>query len=111
MCSRSLDRDVNVLNIVHGADSIVSISLVSEADETEATGATSITVLDNDLETMAVSKCRVQDERRPDLQLPQRHQTPRTFVGGRSRRCARQGRCHVVSTQMRKMKEELEHTQ
>jgi len=52
-CSVYIDRkclgDVIVLNIVHGTDSIVCISLLGKANESETAGATSVTVLDDDL--------------------------------------------------------------
>lgn len=40
---------LNVLGIVHGADSSFGIGLLAVANETEATAATSVSVLDYDL--------------------------------------------------------------
>ena len=41
---------MNPLNVVHGGDRSFSISLLSIANETEATATTSVTILDDDLD-------------------------------------------------------------
>lgn len=41
---------MNILNVVHGIDGSLGIGLLTVADETEASAATSVTVLDNDLQ-------------------------------------------------------------
>jgi hypothetical protein len=40
---------VHPLNVVHGGDGSLSIGLLGVADETKATAATSVTILDDDL--------------------------------------------------------------
>lgn len=86
--------NIDVLDIVHGTDSSIGILLLGVTDETEATAAASITVLDNNLQY----ECDISNLRRVlvsgyrDSQLLRRHQTPRTFDGEHSRQCATQGR-------------------
>jgi len=48
---------MDVLDVVHCTNGIVSISLVGKAHETKATGATCVAVLDNNLHAMTVSRC------------------------------------------------------
>jgi hypothetical protein len=40
---------LNLLNVVHGSDSSLSVGLLAVTDETETTAAASVTVLDDDL--------------------------------------------------------------
>ena len=41
---------MNILNVIHGVDGSLGIGLLTVADETEASAATSVTVLDDDLQ-------------------------------------------------------------
>lgn len=85
---------MNILNVVHGVDGSISISLLSITDESEATAATGVTILDDDLQNINVSGI-ILDTRvgYNDLQPPQRLRTPRTFDEEHSHQCAMRGRC------------------
>lgn len=45
---------MNILNVVHGGDSSIGISLLAVADETESTAAATVAVLDDDLSDIGV---------------------------------------------------------
>lgn len=89
-------KGFSALNVIHRLDRGISLRVLGETNEAEATAATSVAVLDDDLGH--VSEGRVCEAMSAPVtmmmgyvRLPEPHRTPRTSGGESGRRCAMQG--------------------
>ena len=95
-------RDRNSLHVVHGRNGSIGASIFCEADETEATAAASIAVLDDNLVVILV-RCDCAVSWCQDSQLRRLGRTLRTWRARSGRQCARQGRCWLLSVILRRI--------
>lgn len=102
-------RAEDILDVVHGGNSLLGVRLLKVADETKAAAPARVAVFDNNLQPRSAREGRSQGgAHRIALmrsavqcsavhsQPPRRHQTPQTSGGGWPPRCARQDRWESI---------------
>lgn len=85
----------DILDVVHGSNGSVGVSILGETDESEATAAAGIAVLNNDLYSQTGQGVSGREDVGwgGDVQPPQRRRTPRTWCEELAHPCATQGLC------------------
>lgn len=81
--------------VIHIRDRSIRLGVLGEAYKAEATAATSVAVLDNELSVSVRVVCL--DMGGAHIRLPESDRTPQTWCAGSGRQCAMRGHCCRMS--------------